>query len=319
MTSEVCLMNRLAVVLAADSASTVTRWSEEGKEERYFKGANKIFQISNTAPVGMMIFDSAEILRVPWEVVVKAFRKQLGVKTFNDVKGYAEEFFRFLNESTAFFPAAIQQDALLNTARSSSLSMLMKALPKDGSEDERRAATNAFAPQALRNLQDKPYHPCLAAIAEQILVDEVPPLVALLEEWREDLGNDYPDDVGPLAQLGLKLILQAPQDHLGTTGLVFAGYGDHDVFPTMVEYRSSSIVNNCHIHDELSKGTIDHDTPASLSAFAQTSMSDTFSLGLSEEAYSAFMVAVDEGLTDFGADLMTAAGVEPGAVADPHA
>ena len=55
MTSEVCLMNRLAVVLAADSATTVTQWTERGPEERYFKGANKIFQLSDHHPVGLMI------------------------------------------------------------------------------------------------------------------------------------------------------------------------------------------------------------------------------------------------------------------------
>ena len=62
MTAEVCLMNRLAVVLAADSATTVTRWSEAGREERYFKGANKIFQLSDHRPIGLMIYDAADIL-----------------------------------------------------------------------------------------------------------------------------------------------------------------------------------------------------------------------------------------------------------------
>jgi hypothetical protein len=78
MTSEVCLMNRLAIVLAADSASTVTQWTEKSSGERYFKGSNKIFQLSDHHPVGLMIFDSSNILRVPWEIVVKAFRNELG-------------------------------------------------------------------------------------------------------------------------------------------------------------------------------------------------------------------------------------------------
>jgi hypothetical protein len=38
----------------ADSASTVTHWTEKGSEERYFKGANKIFQLSDHNPVGLM-------------------------------------------------------------------------------------------------------------------------------------------------------------------------------------------------------------------------------------------------------------------------
>jgi hypothetical protein len=37
---------------------------------------------------------------VPWEVVVKEFRSSLGNKSFNDLDGYAAEFFTFLNGST---------------------------------------------------------------------------------------------------------------------------------------------------------------------------------------------------------------------------
>ena len=98
MTSEVCVMNCLAVVLAADSATTVTSWSDEGKEERYFKGANKIFQLSTHQPVGMMVFNSADLLKVPWEVIVKQFRSSLESKSFNALDGYAAEFFAFLND-----------------------------------------------------------------------------------------------------------------------------------------------------------------------------------------------------------------------------
>jgi hypothetical protein len=117
MTSEVCIMNRLAVVLAADSASTVTYWSEKGKEDRYFKGTNKIFQLSTHHPVGLMIFDSADILKVPWEIVVKEFRAGLGSKAFNSLDDYANEFFSFLNSNVRLFPASVQKDIFLQAAR----------------------------------------------------------------------------------------------------------------------------------------------------------------------------------------------------------
>src|SRR5262245_27378770 len=109
MTSEVCMINRLAIVLAADSATTVTHWHERGKEERYFKGANKIFQLSTHNPVGMMIYDSADLLSVPWEVIAKQFRRHLGRTTFGAIPEYAEEFFRYLDGNTNMFPLAVQQ------------------------------------------------------------------------------------------------------------------------------------------------------------------------------------------------------------------
>src|SRR5262249_45112835 len=55
MTCEICVINRHAAVLAADSASTVSRWVDDKLETRYFKGANKIFQLSHHQPVGVMI------------------------------------------------------------------------------------------------------------------------------------------------------------------------------------------------------------------------------------------------------------------------
>src|SRR5262245_1518083 len=124
MTSEVCMMNRLAVVLAADSATTVTYWGDRGKEERYFKGANKILQLSDHHPVGMMTFDAAEILKVPWEIVAKEFRTTIGKKAFNSLDEYATEFFSFLSDSARLFPASVQKDVFLQAARSAAMGTL---------------------------------------------------------------------------------------------------------------------------------------------------------------------------------------------------
>ena len=111
MTAEVCLINRLAVVLAADSATTVTEWTGQGQEERYFKGANKIFQLSDHHPVGLMIYNSADIMKVPWELVAKAFRNKLQKKSFNTLPEYAGEFFDFLEGDTQLFPSTMQKRA----------------------------------------------------------------------------------------------------------------------------------------------------------------------------------------------------------------
>ena len=96
-------MNRHAAVLAADSASTVTRWVDGKPETRYFKGANKIFQLSHHQPVGLMIFNSADLLQVPWDILIKVFRDKLSAKTFNNLDGYADEFFSSLKGMRGFF------------------------------------------------------------------------------------------------------------------------------------------------------------------------------------------------------------------------
>ena len=117
MTSEVCIMNRQAIVLAADSATTVTRWTDRGREERYFKGANKIFQVSEHHPIGLMIYDGADIHNVPWEVIAKEFRRDLSDRSFGSVEEYAREFFRFLESDPRLFPMEVQRASFGEAAR----------------------------------------------------------------------------------------------------------------------------------------------------------------------------------------------------------
>ena len=80
MTCEVALLNRRAVALAADSATTVTYWEQDERKERYFKGTNKLFNLSTVHPVALMTSDSGNMQGVPWEVIVKVsglYREQI--------------------------------------------------------------------------------------------------------------------------------------------------------------------------------------------------------------------------------------------------
>lgn len=286
MTSEVCLMNRLAVVIAADSATTVTHWTEKGSEQRYFKGANKIFQLSDHHPVGLMIFDSADILRVPWEIVVKAFRHELGKKSFNSLAEYATEFFGFLEKSPRLFPLEIQKSVFLDSARSAALrSTIREHSPEEGDED--RIARNNEMVAARRAEVDKlPMAPNIerehiTATIESWRGD----LVKLIEEWKEAFGASYPSDLGEYAELGIAEVFADPGKQMGKTGLVFAGFGDHDIFPAFCEYSSCGILAGKHVAIEVKQVAITHEQPAWLDSFAQTDMSDTFSLGISRDVY----------------------------------
>lgn len=70
MTSEVAVMNRLAVALAADSAATVTGTIEQ----KIWNSANKLFALSKHHPVGMMVFNQSSLLGAPWETIIKVYR-----------------------------------------------------------------------------------------------------------------------------------------------------------------------------------------------------------------------------------------------------
>ena len=64
MTAEIAILNRHAVVLAADSAVTIGR-------HRAWKTANKLFSLSPANDIGITIYGSGDFLGYSWEIVAK--------------------------------------------------------------------------------------------------------------------------------------------------------------------------------------------------------------------------------------------------------
>jgi hypothetical protein len=61
---------------------------------------------------------------------------------------------------------------------------------------------------------------------------------------------------------------------------------------------------------------ITHDVPARLASFAQTAMSDTFSLGVSKDVYQSVMSTLSEHLANFARKMITDSGGDVAAIAD---
>jgi hypothetical protein len=76
------------------------------------------------------------------------------------------------------------------------------------------------------------------------------------------------------------------------------------------------MLEGTQVISETSRGAIDHSLPATLNAFAQTSMSDSFSLGFSEDVYKALMAILTQNLKDFAGTICDAAGAQIGAIPD---
>ena len=95
MTAEIAVMNKLGIALATDSAASIGR-DESGK---VYASADKLFPLADDAPVAIMVYGNAEFLGMPWETVIKVYRKQLGDKTFKTVSGYAKKFLQFIESN----------------------------------------------------------------------------------------------------------------------------------------------------------------------------------------------------------------------------
>jgi len=317
MTSEICMMNRLAVVLAADSASTVRRWNDGHQEERYFKGANKIFQLSNAHPVGLMIFDSAEVLNVPWEIIIKSFRNELESKSFNTVKEYAEELFNYLSgEQSHLFPEDVQNKSVKSSAMGILISWVANAIDNVKVEERGGAVDTTFSDNASK-VDTIPVPDFVGEeLHEKVVGDIKADVFDGLKKFLDQMEIEAPESADCAAAAAISLVLKDPDRYLGTTGLVFAGYGDHQTFPSMVSYTSFGTVGGRHIYRQDENKDIDHEDPAWLSGFAQKSMTDTFTTGLSQDVYVSVMDALSQSLKKFAEEVASQSGGDLTAIRD---
>src|ERR1043165_3987362 len=107
MTAEIAIMNKMGVALAADSAVTISSIPDEDEEkekETKIYNTNKLFMLSKYQPVGIMIYNNAELLRVPWETIIKSYRKEIGDAQYDTLEEYGQEFITYLNRSMHLFP-----------------------------------------------------------------------------------------------------------------------------------------------------------------------------------------------------------------------
>ena len=112
MTAELIVMNKNGLALVADSAISV---SSGGKTTKVYNTANKLFALSKYHPIGVMIYGSAEIMGLPWEVVIKRYRETLRVRSFQSIDGYIDNFFDYLKNdafTSDFYVEYVKQRAV---------------------------------------------------------------------------------------------------------------------------------------------------------------------------------------------------------------
>jgi len=256
-----------------------------------------------------MIFDSADLLHVPWEILIKGFRDKLARKTFNELEGYADEFFSFLDGNTQYFPEQVQTDELYNGVERASFQLIFRHFENFPDLETDAGQEKLAAAIAARSAELEEIAPPLRIAADQAqkiiaaqrdaIAQRFPPFLKVSDALRQSL-----------AELGINEVFKRSGQLLSTAGLVFAGFGDHEIFPKMIAYRSTGMLDNTLIIAETERATVDHNLPATLNAFAQTSMADTFSLGFSSDVYSALMNTLRAQLKDFAAAICGALQVD---------
>lgn len=273
MTAIVGVLNKRAVAIAADSAVTM------GNTHKVINSANKIFTLSKFYPVAVMTYNNAAFMGTPWEIIIKEYRKQLGNKSFPLLKNYVDDFLLFLHNRNFFCDDQTQYDYIkyiLDYFYNLCCEEIKKAnnLPKDST-------------LTVDQIQEK-LNSCLANNKN---AEKCPEFESLsLEEFKQNIGNHielYAKNKGfPNHQLLAEafyyyFIAEFSQPFY--TGLVFTGYGEDEIFPSLIPLNIVCGIENRlkYFTDKNNSAIIsEHGTEAAIIPFAQVDVTQTIIRGI---------------------------------------
>ena len=88
MTAIVGILNKRGVAIAADSASTL--------RNKIINSGNKMLRLSNKTPIAVMVVNNSSLAGMPWEVIIRWYRKELGDNQYDLLVDYITDFLTFV-------------------------------------------------------------------------------------------------------------------------------------------------------------------------------------------------------------------------------
>jgi hypothetical protein len=317
MTCEVAVMNKYAIVIAADSAVTTT---DSNGLERYSKGGNKIFQLSNDQPVGVMIFGSAMLDGMPWEIIIKAYRASAAGTSYATLAEYCAAFFTFVKNASHLFSATDRDKNYRDCLNAAARKLLGRGrsdrpVIDDATKSvaERKAAWEQFLTDQNAELNGLPLHaeisPADFQKAMQSIVNFIPTDVATYLQ-SEGLNNVI--DPANWFSCACLFFFKCHDSILSATGIVFSGFGVDQYFPEVVAYDVQGFVRDSFVFSKQQENScqIGHDQPSAIFQFAMTSSIVAFTTGLDVGVFSEVQNAYETELTKFGRSLLMAANAQ---------
>lgn len=284
MTAEIAIMNKEAIALASDSAVTMSGRSPP----KIFPSANKLFTLSKYYPVGTMIYGNATFMGIPWETVIKIHRNHLGNKYFNTLEDYAKDFIAYLDNNNSLFHDNIQMQYSRSDMRS-----YLDYIKKDIISHLKRIDCefdDNIADEVISQVINKHYD--VWEKAEIVLSDSDLFEQEVLKDYtniiNEEIKHSFEnyqfseEDLNKLKLILVRVLLRFSNkiSHEGISGVVIAGFGKDDIFPSLIAYHFERVVKGKLKYKQTHGHKINFETSAAIIPFAQSEMVSTFMEGV---------------------------------------
>lgn len=284
MTAEVSVLNRVGVALAADSAVTI---GQPGSAKIY-TSAEKLFQLSNTAPVGVMVYGNAGYLGLSWETAIKVFRHRLAQQKYDYLEEYAAAFLEFLCADADVFPTELQDTHtteliahLYYWIRASLGKQLDTAAEEQNGIDDSDIARIAdpFVSDFVKQIKNADR---LTGLSGSPVGDTRGRYGDVIRAVRAHVFGDLPITAVTKRRLFDAAVQMLTRAFFGPAqaGVVFAGFGEREYLPVIHEYKVEHAALGRPRYYKSREAIIDHQSTGYVLAFAQGDMVMGFMEGI---------------------------------------
>lgn len=285
MTAEISILNKHGIVLAADSAVTVSFGHGQAKT---YNAVNKLFSLGNGHDIGIMIYGNAEFMDIPWEVIIKEFRREYKDYTFSKLKDCAEVFVQFLKDKR------FKNELISNRMIREVIQALLQALLGISSNNVNKLqADNQETPVTYEQIFKIIFEIISDNISnnkDKILLRQIKKekFISDFSEYCKEIINDniylpkeFLDELlVPFIELSYQIIV-AKNVFDSTSGVVIAGYGSSEIFPSLVSYEISYLIENEIKMEMTNDSSVDLlNSDATIIPFAQSDMITTILTGI---------------------------------------
>lgn len=270
MTAIVAVLNKHGAAIAADSAVTL------GDTHKVINNGNKVFTLSKYEPVGIATYGNASFMGIPWEIIIKTYRKQLNEQKFPKLSDYVSDFLYYVRNCKCIKDSDKDEDILNNMMVYYNL-VVSQFTPKCGhspsieeivAEFQRILDINKNDPNVCPDLQDYSL--------DRFKHDYTGAIVAFFNA----INEHYTDEQANILVESYFYYLRLFLNDSNRSGLVFVGYGEDEIYPTLISIEISRLVGDRIKYINKESVEIGEEAGASITPFAQVDVCHTIIRGM---------------------------------------
>ena len=264
MTAEVAIANKTAVIMAADNA--VTRALKVHSRQ-------KLFPLTREEhAAGVMFCQSAEFMGIPWGTIIAMYRQAHGGNPRPTIQSYARDFLDYIGKEP-FCTEASEQANAVRIVQPVLVRIRAKAVELFQTSENMQRALHRALSGWLDHVAEMGRSPSMESVTADEISAQVKESLGDLVAGvfvGYDLGDGERELLEQVVEHSLKCKPMSPL-HPYFSGLVFAGFGEDEIFPSLVCATTQGLVCGRHKHHiDVYRGVEKHGS--FIEAYAQHAM-----------------------------------------------